>query len=62
MSHGTADRATVPSGSVLLHQTAGSRDKTLELYDGHAHDLLNDLGKDDVMTDIRNWIEARLPR
>jgi alpha-beta hydrolase superfamily lysophospholipase len=33
----------------------------LKLYDGHFHDLLNDLGKETVTTDITAWIEARLP-
>ena len=41
---------------------AGSKDKTLKLYEGHVHDLLNDLGKEAVMADIKVWIEARLPR
>jgi len=36
-------------------------DKTLTLYEGHAHDLLNDLGRESVMRDIVAWIEARLP-
>jgi alpha-beta hydrolase superfamily lysophospholipase len=60
--HGTADRATRPSGSQLFYDTAGSPDKTLKLYEGHFHDLLNDLGKEQVVADIREWIEARLPR
>jgi len=58
--HGTADKATVPSGSQLFHEKAGSKDKTLKLYTGHAHDLLNDTGKDSVMADIKAWIDARL--
>ncbi len=58
--HGTADKATMPSGSQLFFDTAGSKDKTLKLYDGHFHDLLNDTGKDGVLADIRAWIEARL--
>lgn len=58
--HGTADKATVPAGSQFFHATAGSRDKTLRLYEGHAHDLLNDLGKEAVMADIVAWIDARL--
>ena len=41
--HGTADKVTKPEGSQLFYATAGSRDKTLKLYDGHAHDLLNDI-------------------
>jgi acylglycerol lipase len=59
--HGTADKATVPSGSQFFYDTAGSRDKTLKLYDGHFHDLLNDVDKEKVMADIKGWIEARLP-
>lgn len=60
--HGTADKATKASGSQLFHQQAGSTDKTLKLYEGHYHDLLNDLGKDTVIADILSWLEARLPK
>lgn len=60
--HGTADKATVPAGSELFHETAGSPDKTLKLYEGHYHDLLNDLGKEEVLDDIVAWIDARLHR
>lgn len=59
--HGTADKATVPSGSQFFYDTAGSKDKTLKLYEGHFHDLLNDLCKEEVMADIKGWIEKRLP-
>jgi acylglycerol lipase len=58
--HGTADKATMPSGSQFFHDSAGSRDKTLKLYEGHFHDLLNDVGKQAVLADIRGWIEARI--
>jgi alpha-beta hydrolase superfamily lysophospholipase len=58
--HGTADRATKPSGSQLFYNTAGSTDKTLKLYEGHYHDLLNDVGKEEVMADIKKWIDAKL--
>jgi alpha-beta hydrolase superfamily lysophospholipase len=58
--HGTADKATMPSGSQLFFDTAGSKDKTLKLYDGHFHDLLNDVGKDGVLADMKAWIEARI--
>src|SRR3984893_7210699 len=43
--HGTADKATKPSGSQFFYDSAGSVDKTLKFYDGGFHDLLNDLGK-----------------
>jgi acylglycerol lipase len=58
--HGTADKATRPSGSQAFHESASSTDKTLELYQGHFHDLLNDLGKETVMSDIKSWIQKRL--
>ena len=58
--HGTDDRATVCQGSRFFYQTAGSTDKTLKLYDGHYHDLLNDIGKEGVIADIVGWIDARL--
>ena len=58
--HGTVDKATVPAGSQFFYDTVGSRDKTLRLYEGHFHDLLNDVGKEGVMKDILGWIDARL--
>ena len=38
--HGTADKVTKPGGSQMFYDKAGSTDKTLKLYEGHAHDLL----------------------
>ena len=59
--HGTADKATNPSGSQRFYDNAGSRDKTLKLYEGHFHDLLNDVDKEKVMADILGWIDQRIP-
>ncbi|HUG60413.1 MAG TPA: lysophospholipase [Methylomirabilota bacterium] len=58
--HGTADKATVCRGSEYFHEHAGSADKTLKLYEGNFHDLLNDIGKEVVFADIANWIDTRL--
>jgi hypothetical protein len=46
--------------SQLFFYTVGSVDKTLKFYDGGFHDLLNDVGKEEVMADITAWIAARL--
>ena len=59
--HGTLDKNAKPSGSQLFYETVGSADKTLKLYEGSFHDPLNDLDKEVVMADIKNWIGARLP-
>ncbi len=58
--HGTSDKATKPSGSQHFYDTASSTDKTLKLYEGHYHDLLNDLDKEVVMADIKSWIDERI--
>jgi alpha-beta hydrolase superfamily lysophospholipase len=59
--HGTEDKVTKPAGSQLFYDNAGSVDKTLKLYDGYVHDLLNDVGKEVVMADIEKWLAARAP-
>jgi acylglycerol lipase len=59
--HGTADKATKTTGSQRFYESAGAKDKTLKLYEGAFHDLLNDVGKEAVLTDIEQWILAHLP-
>ncbi|MBO9498090.1 MAG: lysophospholipase [Novosphingobium sp.] len=58
--HGTGDKAALYQGSQFFFDHAGSADKTLKLYEGHYHDLLNDIGKEAVMADVLGWIDARL--
>ncbi len=58
--HGTEDHATVCKGSQYFFDHAGSSDKTLKLYEGHYHDLLADLGREEVMADIEAWVAARV--
>jgi acylglycerol lipase len=56
--HGLADKAAKPHGSQIFFDAVGSQDKTLKLYDGAFHDLLNDVDKERVMADITEWIRA----
>ena len=58
--HGTADKNTNPAGSQHSYDRVGSVDKTLKLYEGAFHDLLNDTDKAQVMQNIQGWINAKL--
>jgi alpha-beta hydrolase superfamily lysophospholipase len=60
--HGTEDKATRPAGSQYFYDNAGSTDKTLKLYEGHFHDLLADVDKEIVMSDILAWVDERVPK
>ena len=59
--HGTLDKNTKPSGSQHFYDMVASKDKTLKLYEGGFHDLLNDIDKEAVFAEIKSWIAARLP-
>ena len=59
--HGTEDKATRPAGSQYFYDNVGSADKTLKLYEGGYHDLLNDIDKEIVMADILAWVNGRVP-
>ena len=59
--HGTDDKATRPAGSQYFYDNVGSEDKTLKLYEGGYHDLLNDIDKETVMADILAWVNERIP-
>ncbi|MES1200299.1 MAG: lysophospholipase [Pseudomonadota bacterium] len=60
--HGKMDKATKYQGSQFFFDTAGSKDKTLKLYDQGYHDLLNDTEKETVMGDIKTWLETHAPK
>lgn len=60
--HGTADGVTCPSSSELLYEKAASVDKSLKLYDGMYHSLIQgepDENMEIVLRDMREWIDER---
>jgi len=57
--HGDADQLTMPGGSKKLHGDASSTDKTLKLYSGLYHELINEPEKEIILNDISSWILER---
>jgi alpha-beta hydrolase superfamily lysophospholipase len=58
--HGTADRVAAVEGSRELFQRAGTADKTLRLYPGLYHEVLNEPEKEQVLADLIAWIDRRV--
>jgi alpha-beta hydrolase superfamily lysophospholipase len=59
LMHGTADKLAPPAGSTMVHERAGSSDKTLRLYEGLYHEILNEPEQETVITDLLDWLNAR---
>ena len=60
--HGSADRLTPPHGSEMVHDRAGSSDKTILRYDGLYHEILNEPERDRVVADVIAWLARRRAR
>ena len=56
---GSADRLVPPAGGRMVHDRASSTDKTLIVYDGLYHEILNEPEQDRVMDDLVAWLDAR---
>ena len=58
--HGGDDRIVDKASSEYLYDNISSKDKALKIYDDFFHEILNESGKDRVLSDIRNWIDQRI--
>ncbi|KAL6559848.1 hypothetical protein OROGR_004965 [Orobanche gracilis] len=63
--HGTSDGLACPSGSEMLYEKARSEDKTLKIYEGLYHSLIQgepDENANLVLADMRSWIDERVDK
>ncbi|MCP4299812.1 MAG: alpha/beta hydrolase [Gammaproteobacteria bacterium] len=58
--HGGSDSLTDVAGSKALHEAVSSTDKEIIVYDGLYHEIFNEPERIAVMTDMKDWLEARL--
>lgn len=59
--HGEADGAADPQATREFYEHAGSQDKSLKLYPGLYHEILNETERGQVMADILEWLAQRTP-
>ncbi len=57
--HGSSDCLVDIEGSRELYARAGSADKAIKIYEGFYHEILNEPGKERVLSDVAAWIEKR---
>ncbi|MFH0846879.1 MAG: alpha/beta hydrolase [Chloroflexota bacterium] len=54
--HGTADGLADPAGSEIIYEHLGSKDKTIKLYPDFYHEVFNDLGQEQVFSELETWL------
>jgi acylglycerol lipase len=57
---GSEDHLVDPDGAQILYEKAGSKDKTLKIYDGLYHEIFNEPEHPHVLKDVEVWLEARV--
>ncbi len=57
---GGGDRLVDPDGAQILYERAGSKDKTLKIYDGLYHEIFNEPERERVFKDIQDWLAAHI--
>jgi len=57
---GSADKLIDPGGAQLFYDTVGSRDKTIQMYEGLYHEVFNEPERARVLDDVAMWLAARL--
>jgi alpha-beta hydrolase superfamily lysophospholipase len=58
--YGSEDVVALPQTTRTFFETIASGDKTLREYAGMRHEVLREIGKEDVFREISDWISAHL--
>lgn len=57
---GAEDPVAAPAVSRQFFESLASRDKKFKEYPGMRHECMNELGKEEVLSDLLNWISSHL--
>lgn len=58
--HGGSDSIVPKACSENFYASISSKDKTLKIYDGMYHEILNEFEKDKVIDQVKEWLVARI--
>jgi acylglycerol lipase len=57
---GSEDKLVDPRGAQTLYDKASSKDKTIRIYEGLYHEVLNEPERARVLTDVETWLAAHV--
>jgi alpha-beta hydrolase superfamily lysophospholipase len=57
---GSEDKLVDPGGAQMLYDKAGSKDKTLKLYEGLYHEVHNEPEREVMFKDLETWLAAHV--
>ncbi len=57
---GSADKLVDPGAAQMLYNKASSKDKTIKMYEGLYHEVLNEPERGIVLADVEAWLQAHL--
>lgn len=55
--HGENDPIVTKEASIYMSKKIPSNDKTLKIYEGALHEILNEINQEEVINDIINWLD-----
>lgn len=59
--HGGADPICAPEGSARFFANVSAKDKTRHEYPEYRHEVFNEIDREKVLGDVRDWLDAHLP-
>ena len=62
LMHAGADKVVSVNGSREFFDKIGSEDKDLIIYRGAYHEIMNDIGRDNVFKDVEKWLKPRIKK
>jgi acylglycerol lipase len=57
---GSQDKLVDPGGAQMLYDNAGSKDKTLKMYEGLYHEVHNEPEREVMFKDVESWLGAHV--